>query len=245
MKKIVSIGLLFYFLIPQLSAQFNNLRFGIQLSPTISSIESEDNLINSNGSNVGLKFGTILEWYLSPNISMNTGLNFSFNEGGKLRYDFGGDLLAGNDLSSENLHELPDGINIRYNIKYIEVPFHLKLRTNEKNQLRYYAALPIINFAFRTKARANLQGGDIDIKEENINNAVSFINISYGLGGGVEYSLNEDLSLQVGLHWMQSFFDVISNNGLQRINEGGSISIKNEDSLARLSSINLRIAILF
>jgi len=176
---------------------------------------------------------------------LNSGLNFSFNEGGKLRYDYGGDLLAGTELSSENLHDLPDGVNIRYNIKYIELPFHFKFRTNENNKLRYYAALPIINFAFRTKARAKIQGGDIDIKEENINKAVSFINISYGIGGGVEYSLNEDLSLQIGLHLMKSFFDVIPNNGTQTISEEGIISIKDEDSFARLSSINLRIAILF
>ena len=245
MKKIVATFLLFYFLIPFSNAQFNNLRVGIQWSPTLSSIKTDNNRINSNGSNFGVKFGTILEWYLSESFSVNSGLNFSFNEGGKVLYDFGGNLLSDAELSSENLYMLPDGVNIKFNIQYIEIPFSLKLRTKEKNKLRYYANLPMFNVAFRTRARANLQGLDVNVEKEIVNKHISFFNISYGIGAGTEYSLNEDLSLQIGLHFMKGIFDITGNNGVQSIQEGGVILTKKEDSIARLSSINLRLAILF
>ncbi|MEL6989455.1 MAG: outer membrane beta-barrel protein, partial [Bacteroidota bacterium] len=193
----------------------------------------------------GLKFGSILEWYISENFSVNSGINLSFNKGGKLLFEQGGDFLANSELSNEALHRLPPGVNIRYAIQFIEIPLSVKFRTNEKNFLRYYFELPIFELAFRTRARANINGTDISVSDEIINKDINLLNIFYGLGAGIEYSLSEHLSVQGGLYFSSSFFDTTSNDGKTEIEDQGNIILIDEDSKGILNSITLRIAILF
>ncbi|MEL6668592.1 MAG: hypothetical protein AAFP08_06455, partial [Bacteroidota bacterium] len=50
-----------------LHAQQNNIQFGFQLSPTFSNMNTSDNLINSDGTNLGLKMGLVGEIPIGDN----------------------------------------------------------------------------------------------------------------------------------------------------------------------------------
>lgn len=245
MRKIVITICLFYLFSSGLMSQWNNLRIGIQFSPNISHIQTNDNLINSNGSNFGIKFGTSIEWYLSESLSVHSGLHIAFNQGGKLLHDIGGDLLYGSSLSNESLHRLPEGVNIKYNTQQIEFPLGVRWRSKERKDKRYFVDLPGITMGFRTKATAKINGNNVSTGRENVNKSTPLINLYYGMGGGMEYSLTEDISLQIGLIFQNSLSDFIRNNGEKYIYGVDTVEKVPEDSFAALKQFSLRIAILF
>ena len=57
-----------------------------------------------------------------------------------------------------SLHALPDGVNLKYHIQYLEIPFGLKLRTKEFGYLRYFAEIPIFSLGFKLQARGEYKG---------------------------------------------------------------------------------------
>src|SRR5699024_10340723 len=118
---------------------------GPQLSPTFSWMNSNDNFINPNGMNLGAKLGIAAEYHFSSQYSVVSGLNWTFNYGGNLKHDVGGNLLPRSNPNLDNpaaLENLPDDVNIRYHLQYLEIPVAFKMRTREFGYLRYYFHIP-------------------------------------------------------------------------------------------------------
>ena len=61
-----------------LHAQINPIQLGIQASPTFNWLSTDQNLIESDGTKLGLKLGLIAEYYFQENYSFHTGINFHF-----------------------------------------------------------------------------------------------------------------------------------------------------------------------
>ncbi len=178
-------------------------------------------------------------WY-----AITSGLGFAFNQGGTLRHDIGGNFLDESDFTDPTLTEsndaLPDGVNIKYNVQFVEIPLGLKMRTQEFGYLRYYAELPIFTLGFKTQANGTLTGSTIDGEQEgNIKKDVNLLNVSWGLGGGAEYNLNESTSIVAGIYYNQGFLDLTDNKN----------SVKNngeaEDSKATTRGLTIRLGVLF
>lgn len=246
MKKIVPIITFFLLManisFSQLEFAENELRLGLQLSPTFSWLSTDDNLINGNGANVGLKLGVVSEYYFRENYAIVSGLNFAFNQGGTLRHVEGGNFWTKSDLSDLSLNDLPDGVNLKYHIQYLEIPFGLKLRTREFGYLRYFAEIPLFSLGFRLQARGDVLGtASLDRERENIVEDVNLFNLTWGLGGGVQYSLSESMALVAGLIYRQGFTDITDNDAVKI----SGMEMTNEDSKAIIKSITLRIGLLF
>jgi len=243
MKKIV---LLFSILIlagVELSAQ-SAFRFGFQLSPNFTWMSNNENNINGNGSNLGLKVGMIGEKFLSEqdNYLLTFGVGFAFNQGGTLRHDIGGDFWTNALDETDPLRTLPDGVNLKYGIQYIELPIGLKMRTQEFGYLRYYVE-PALTLGIKTQARGSIEGaGGVSAEDIDIKKDVGFLNLSLGIGAGVEYSIGENLSLVGGLAFQSGFTDVSSNDGQQKAD--GQAPVK-EDSKAKINSLTVRIGVMF
>ncbi|MEM9887992.1 MAG: porin family protein [Bacteroidota bacterium] len=223
MKKIV-IGAVFLLTFTTAFCQADyNIRFGLQLSPTFTWMQSDASTINRNGVNIGLKLAMLGEYYFAENYAVTSGLGFAFNHGGTLRYDQeptdywnNGDELARADL--------------KYSVQYIEIPVGLKMRTREFGYLRYYGE-PYIMFNFRSQSRGDIKGtdkNDIDIKE-----FVNPISMSWGIGVGAEYSISESTSLIGGLYLQNMFTDMTKD-----IERG-------DNSNSNLDGLILRLGVLF
>lgn len=224
-------------------SQIQNLRFGPQVTPSFSWMTSNDNKINSNGLNLGTKLGVSAEYYFSPQYSIVTGLNWSFNQGGRLQHDIGGNLLSDSEEDLEDpdiLTDLPDGVNIRYHLQYLEIPLSLKMRTREFGYIRYYFQIPEFYLGFLTKTRGDIKESSTDLNytKQLIGKSVTFINMYLGLGGGIEYSISDGTSLITGIHYQQSFIDVTDDSGTKR-NDG------REDSKGSTGLIMLKVGVLF
>ncbi|MFT5383987.1 MAG: hypothetical protein ACI8VT_001278 [Saprospiraceae bacterium] len=247
MKKIVVLGAFFTFLCTMLFGQ-SEFRFGIQFSPTLTWINSADKIINSNGSAFGgPKLGMVGEKYFQENYAITFGLGFAFNQGGVLLHDYGGDLWKNSTLSNSIYHELPDGVNLRYSLQYVEIPLGLKMKTQEFGYIRYFAEIPIFTLGILTQAQGAIEGTDMNTDKENIREDVNLFSLSWGIGAGIEYSVGPNTSIIGGIYYQNYFTDISKNDGLRRGPGDGPEAppTNKEDSKAALQGLTLRLGVMF
>ncbi len=222
MKKIVAIAAFFAFLSSAAIAQDSDLRLGFQVSPTFSWMTTDEDFVNNNGTNLGLKLGARGEVYFRDNYAFLIGLGFAFNSGGQLRHDQFSDAWQRSKIPNGVITPFPAGTDLRYNLQYVEIPLGLKFRTNEIGYLRYYAELPVFTLGFKSQARG--QVSYTSIKEDNIDikKEVTPIALSWGVGGGIEYSVGTGTALIGGVSFQRGFTDVTKN--YSGVNEKATIS---------------------
>lgn len=231
-------------------AQFaGDLKFGIQISPTFSGMTTNNNLINRDGTNLGLKLGVVGEYYFGETYSFHTGIGFHFNSGGSLFYE---NQFQRVDIWQESLDNalttLPDsiggGLGYKYDLQYLEIPLGLTLRTREFGYLRYFVR-PAIHLGILTQSRGSLKNaGFVDSEESfDISAEVNSFNLSWSLGAGVEYSLSESTALIGGLAFQSGFADVTTDNGTSIVREGRNPA--EDDSLGKINSLVIMIGIMF
>nr|MBS0037375.1 outer membrane beta-barrel protein [Saprospiraceae bacterium] len=224
--------------------EISDFVFGFEAAPAISWINTDDNRINSNGPNLGLRIGTRGEFILSENYSLTSGILFSFNQGGQVLYEQGGRLLPNSNLSEDQYNEaLPDNVDIRYKIQFLEIPFGFKMRTNQIGNARFYAHFPEFSFAFRTGAKANLSGGTqstytIDSENENIKDEVPFFRFKWGVSIGAEYQIGSDTYLVGGMGYQSNFGDILKGGGTRT--DGSK-----DNSIARVHAIVFQLGVMF
>ena len=252
MQKGIAIIAFMVLLALDLGAQ-TGLRFGFQVSPTIFWLDSDDKFINQNGTNLGLKLGVKGEYFFAEKYALTGGIGFSFNSGGTLLHDQGGRFWTKSDLSSEDYRILPDGVKLGYNIRYVEMPFSLKLLTNEVfRDFRFFFEAPVITLGIRAQARGDItSAGDLNVEDENIAKDVQLFNMSWGLGAGAEYNVRGntkgDTNLLLGVFYEQGFADVTDNAAVkeERDELGGLLSEEPEDSRAVIRGIRIYLGVNF
>jgi hypothetical protein len=241
MKKIAVLIVFSLYLFNSVSAQ--EFRFGFQLSPTFTWLNTDDNSINGNGTNLGLKLAMMGEKYFGggENYAFKFGVGFAFNQGGTLKHDMGGNFWPNSDPAPVN-PPLSDGVNLKYGLQYVEIPFGLKLHTDQFSHIRYYAEFPVFTLGFNTQASGDVSGDSFmanNMDNVNINNDVNFFNLSWGIGGGLEYEVSESTALVAGIYYQHGFLDVTKDKDAVKSNGD------KEDSKGTLRGITLRLGIMF
>lgn len=228
---------------------WTRFKFGLQASPTVSWLKTDNPKIGNNGFNTGLKLGATADYYFLENYALSTGIGFGFNHGGKLYHEQGGKFLANSTLTDDKYNSgdkpLPDQVNIRYHIQYLEIPFALKMRTQPFGYFRIFAHAPIITLGWRNQARADITAEDLNLKKENIKKDVNPLLLSWGLGGGTEYELNPSTSLVAGLYYQRVFTDVTRDRKNFTVTNDNPYTTKSENSKAVLNAITLRLGVIF
>lgn len=235
MKKIVAIAAFFAFAMGVSLAQDGDLRLGFQVSPTFSWMTTDDANLGNNGTNLGLKLGARGEIFFREKYAVIVGLGFGFNSGGQLltKNEFIDAWQRTNFDNSSVTPPFAPGTDLRYKIQYVEIPIGLKFRTNEIGYLRYYAELPVITLGFRSQAKGQVEFSSMKEDITDIKKEVIPLALSWGVGGGVEYSVSESTALVGGLSFQKVFTDVTKNYG------------GNVDSKATINSIVLHLGVMF
>lgn len=252
MKKIV---VLFAFFLSAftLVAQVEPLRFGFQLSPAFSWMTANTNRINSSGTNLGIKIGMVGEFYFAENYAFTSGVGFSFNHGGTLQHERAGCYWNNSDLglsrsfydSTAMCYKLPEGVKLKYNIQYLEIPFGLKMSTRDFGYVSYFLE-PMLTLGIKTQATGTIEGRGIgnDAEKINIKREVNAINLSYGLNAGIEYSISENTSLVGGLGIQIGFTDVTQDGSPVEDPESGQLD-RTENSIGKNNNLIIRLGIMF
>ena len=233
-----------------LAAQYNPIQFGIQASPTFSYLTTDNNLIESDGTNLGLKLGLMAEIYFQDNYSIHTGLNFHFGAGGALRYD---EQFTEVDIWRESLAETfinapnPDdlsGATFDYKLQFVEIPLGLTLRTREFGYLRYFVR-PGLQLGILSSSRGSVEGvAGIDGGENfKIGPEVNSLNLSWGIGAGVEYAISTSSSLVGGIGFQSGFLDLTTDKDTRVLREGRSPG--EDNSRGKQNAIVIMLGVMF
>ena len=248
MKKFIlaiSISLFSFFTVD--AQDLSSFRFGFQASPNFSWMTTDVNFINPNGIIPGLKLGAVSEYYFQPNYAITSGIGFSFNTGGRLLNDFPGTYWSETNLGI-GVDTLAAGTNLKYNLQYVEIPVGLKMRTREFGYLRYFVEIPIITLGFESQARGTVSTttrvseDPQAIEDVNIREEIFGLSISWGFGGGAEYSLSQTTSLIAGLYYQRYIIDITDNNGMTFHNTLGNL--RNTEKTV-INNITLRLGVIF
>ncbi len=251
MKNILTFLFALVLLFPDVKAQ-TTFRFGFQVSPSFSWMDSDAKQISKNGTNLGLKLGARGEYFFAERYAITSGIGFHFNAGGTMLYEVGGIFWPNADLSSEDFRILPPEVDLKYSIRYVEVPLSLKMLTPDIGRdLRMFVEIPAFFIGFRSQARGDIsKAGDLTTNDEDIQKDVNLLSLSWGLGAGGEYILRGssggDTNILFGLFYQQGFTDVTVNKGTAISDEFGIPNDDNpEDSKAIIRAITLHIGVMF
>ncbi len=204
---------------PALNAQEpgnEGVRFGIKLAPNMAWLRSDSKGIEGDGSVLGYSFGLLTEFPVGQtgNYRFATGI-FLNNVGGKTvsKYSNTVDSVTTSYVYSATT-----------NLRYVEIPFTIKMMTNEIGLMRYYGQLGL-STAFNVRAKqdweqsatangstTNSSDTKIDVKDDT-----DVFKAALVVGGGLEYNVSGNTSLLIGLTYNNAFTTVNKNDGVDGV----------------------------
>lgn len=207
-------------LLTQLSFAQGEFRFGLKGQANMSWLAGTTRAVENDGVKLGFAYGVMGDYYFKDN------------------YGVSGEILLSTVRSQFNLTtpqsfvKDPDSVvltdlNYEYTTQYLEIPISMKFRTNEIGNMTYWG-----NFGFSpgfalnsrvnitsdkmpqviadldpTNYKVNDQDGD-DFTLNDFDDKVFLFRFPLIIGGGVEYKMAGNTSLQAGVRYANTFTDV-------------------------------------
>ncbi len=236
--------------------ELRKTRFGLFIAPNNSwmkptASKSNDGLyrISSNGSKIGYSWGLMVDYFFAENYGIATGVQLNTT---------GGMVSAVYDpakLSNPAPVNYVQSADIDYRLQYFEVPFGLKLMSDDlSGGVRIFGNIGItaaINFGKKGSynvSYTDTMGGAVVTREvsgenEKIRTGLSVTPILFqmNLGAGIEYQVTEKMSFYTGLFFNNGFApDVTSPKDLDMGYKGTFT-----DGNIRLNNLSLKIGMFF
>lgn len=220
MKQITLTAILFFVVLTAFGQK--HVRLSFTGSPSVSWLSTS----NSNASDekliLGYSFGLNGDFYFSEDerYSLLSGIQIT-NVGGVLSYrpgysfPFGGSTLA-------------SPARIKYLLRYIEVPFAIRLRTDEFNRVRYWG---LFGLSGMVNIEARGTSNDGSLKKASINNEVNLFNLAMDVGIGFDYDLGSSNAVSVGLVFQNGLIDVTTDNAFA--------------DRTKINTLNLKLGLIF
>jgi hypothetical protein len=207
-QKTAIISLLFILPVT-LNAQ-QKISFGIHADPVISWFSTDSKIVKNDGTRPGFSFGLTYNKFFTPNYSFSSGISL-VSAGGRL---VSSDTTVMH-FSNFNSTVLP-GNPVVYKIQYLVIPVGLKLQTNQIGYLTFFSDLGLDPKVVINR-KADIPSAKIS--NENASDELRIFNLSYHIGGGIEYSLGGNTALVLGLIFDNNFLDITKDNGNQPIDK--------------------------
>lgn len=246
MKKLFTLLVFTLFVSSALFAQDKKMKFGLKIAPYLNSYKSESEKdITSNGAKGSFMWGGAAELNLGDNAAIVLGVDVAYS-GGKINYlDSVGYALYDDEIvevnSDGSVKEPLDSLALTktsfYHMNsrsvkanYVNLPFHLKFKTNEIGYLTYFGQFGL-NTMINTNALAeddsNLLNSptvtsvptDIDVSKE-----VQPITFALHIQLGAEYNLSGSTSLVVGLFYNNGFSNVLKKTSSHLVEDNASLT---------------------
>ncbi|HEX7410778.1 MAG TPA: porin family protein [Bacteroidales bacterium] len=202
-------------------AQYRPYTFGFKAAPGIGWVRT-DTKEYTGGSSINFSWGFVTEFNFTENHCVATGINFQFING-KITYP---------DVRNINGTDQNVPVVRKLRVKYLQIPFTLKMRTEEQNNMRFFGQFGL-GTGFRLSAKGideySFSGGTIS-ESDNIDGDVSFFRESLIVGLGMEYRISSGNMMSFGLTFDNGFTNILSWK-----NKVGSDKPKGTSSLIEMS----------
>jgi len=224
----------------QLFSQTKPFRFGLKVAPNIGWISPDTEDYENDGALGGFSWGFISDITIIENYYFSTGFNVSYLNG-KLNLPYQHDSIVKiNDTTFETVYY--DGtLNRKYNLRYIDVPLTLKMKTSKFEKVQVYGQIGF-SLGFNVKAKSSdtftYKEGNVektDESEGSISDEVTFVKGALLLGGGIEYFVDNSTSIVVGVTY---------SNGISNILKGYN-PVNKQDQKAIPSYLELTLGVIF
>lgn len=175
------------------------ITFSVHADPVITWLSSNSNEYTGEGVKAGVSMGMNVFYYFNENLAALSGIGF---------------LSAGGRQSATEPHTMvfnnftqpvASGEEMKYDLKYINIPLGIRLQTNQMNYFKYFTD---IGFDIRMLLKSSVDILSEEISDENAKKEVYGMNAGWHIYAGVEYELNMNLSVLGGIGYDQDFFDV-------------------------------------
>ncbi|HKJ43384.1 MAG TPA: outer membrane beta-barrel protein [Sunxiuqinia sp.] len=197
-------------------------RLSFTASPSISWMNSDLKGVESGKVAMGFDYGVNADFFFDPNgkYALTTGLLIN-NTGGNIRYYNSGDIFFANQ-------SFPSGTTFKYQLKYVEIPVAIKLRTSDFRRWSYWGQFGFSNF-INIQAKGSSSNDVLD--KSNINDEVNLFNLALNMGVGSNFDLGGNNAISLGIIYKNGFIDVTSN--------------KQFDDKTTLNSLVLKLGLVF
>lgn len=217
MKKLI-ISLVIVLAMLQVSAQKGSkkLNIGFTISPNISSPKAVENGVTRDASRFAINYGLMVDYEFGDNYFFATGIQVA-SHGGTLVYNSTNASKKEVGMITADNSNVSNVATYKIRSQYIEVPFAVKLKTDNKGDLKFWGSFGGF-LGVLVKGRADISsnitvGGVANYGKENeniIGNLQPF-NIGMQVGGGVEFPLTDKNRLVAGLMYNNGLIDMTRN----------------------------------
>lgn len=234
-----------------------DLRFGIALAPTISwmkptSNRSDDRLynVNSEGSEAGFMWGLMIDYFFADNYGISTGFQIN-NTGGKIA------ATINPNVQPPSVNNIVQEAYFNYNLQYLELPFGLKLLSDELDTkgIQVFGNIGISAGVVISKkasydvtftdgsdqAGRNIERTVHGDREKLQGTGITPALLSLNIGAGIEYPISGKMRLSTGIFFNNGFAPDVTNPKEYDLDYKGNFT----DANTRLNNIALRIGIFF
>jgi hypothetical protein len=180
-----------------------HIRLSFAGDPSVNWMRTSNSNTENGKSILGYDFGLNADCYLSEDerYSFSTGLQIS-NTGGEISYKSSSAFpFSGETLSTVS--------KVKYQIRYVEMPLAIKLKTDQFNRAKYWGL-------FGLSAMVNIgskgTSNDGTLKKANINDEVNLFNLGMNVGIGFDYDLGGSNAVSAGLIFQNGLMDVTTDN---------------------------------
>jgi hypothetical protein len=178
-----------------------SFHFGLKLTPTFSWFSIDREAFETDGVYVGYTYGVMMDFRLAKNYFIGTGVEIS-QQGGKFK---------ASDLEATQ-SGIPIGGKVTQRLQFVDVPFVLKLKTNEIGYMQYYGQFGF-TMGFLVKANQDVDFNDNALGYDDVNkrnNQSDFGPFNFGLnvGIGTEYNIAGNTDITIGIGYHNGFVDI-------------------------------------
>ena len=212
-------------------SQVKPFRFGVKVAPNIAWISPDSKDYEREGGSLGFAWGFVADITLADNYFIKTGFNINYLHG-KLKYPHLKKI-------SENPLVTQEGyLSRKYNLRYLDFPLIMKLRTNQFGKIAYFGEIGFsaaINLKATAKDDFTYTNNNVQSDEDIDDEITSFMGALI-VGGGFEYFIDASTSLFVCINF---------NNGLNNILKGNNSIDQTLKQKAHVNSFQLNVGVMF
>ncbi len=206
-------------IVTQVSFAQGEFKFGLKGQANIGWVGGTSKNIVNEGSTIALGYGIMGDYYFKPNYGLSAEIMLS-----NIKSKFTNtDQLFFSSVPNDTMN----GLQYEYNILYLDIPLTMKFRTKEIGNMTYYGQFGVsLGFAMNAKTSIVSAGLPLSISDQdptdfrvnstegdpftvnNFDDKVFLFRLPLIIGGGVEYRMAGNTSLQGGVRIANTLTDM-------------------------------------